>query len=146
MRYDRLWVISFISIMLLYPHIKFYSRNIPILRMMHYFPFFNELQQNTDIVKLRSKFMHELSITDLIIDVRCDSNGIRTHNHLVWFRLAKWLSAHLRTKWLSVRIQLLSLKLQIFPVSSEKFFDIQATIECRFHPKSVRDMISNSWL
>ena len=46
-----------------------------------------------------------------------DSNGIRTHNHLVHKRtlnyLAKWLSVHLRTKWLWVQILLLSLKLHI---------------------------------
>ena len=53
-----------------------------------------------------------------------DSNEIRTHNHLVCKRqlkhlaklasLAKWLSVRLRTKWLWVRILLLSLKLQIW--------------------------------
>ena len=52
-----------------------------------------------------------------------DSNGIRTHNHLVrngtlkhiakLASLAKWLSVCLQTKWLWVRILLLSLKLQI---------------------------------
>ena len=43
-----------------------------------------------------------------------DSNGIWTHNYLVreWTlnhlaKLAKWLSVHLRTKWLWVRILLL---------------------------------------
>ena len=53
-----------------------------------------------------------------------DSNGIRTHNHLVHkltlnhldklANLAKWLSARLRTKWLRVRIQFLSLS---FPMN-----------------------------
>ena len=53
-----------------------------------------------------------------------DSNGIRTHNHLVrngtlkhiakLACLAKWLSVCLQTKWLWVRILLLSLKLQIW--------------------------------
>ena len=48
-----------------------------------------------------------------------DSNGIRTHNHLVLKRtlqhlaklasLAKWLSVRLGTQWLWVRIPLLSL-------------------------------------
>ena len=52
-----------------------------------------------------------------------DSNGIRTHNHLVCKRtlnhlaklasLTKWLSIRLQTKWLWVRIPLLSLRLQI---------------------------------
>ena len=50
-----------------------------------------------------------------------DSNRIRTHNHLVRKRipnnlaklasLSKWLSVRLRSKWLWVRIPLLSLKL-----------------------------------
>ena len=53
-----------------------------------------------------------------------DSNAVWTHNHLVRKRpsglflkkasLAKWLSVRLRTKWLWVRILLLSLKLQIW--------------------------------
>ena len=56
-----------------------------------------------------------------------DSNGIRTHSHLVCKRtlnhlaklakknaiLVKRVSVRLRTKWMWVRIQLLSLKLQI---------------------------------
>ena len=49
-----------------------------------------------------------------------DSNGIWTHNHLVCktilnhlASLAKWFGVRLRTKWLWVRIPLLSLKLQI---------------------------------
>ena len=51
-----------------------------------------------------------------------DSNGIRTHNHLVHKRtlsrlaklasLAKWLTIRLRTKWLWLRIPLQSLKLR----------------------------------
>ena len=47
--------------------------------------------------------------------------------------LAKWLSVRLRTKWLWVRIQLQSLKLQ--------FLDIQATIECGFTLKPVHGMM-----
>ena len=40
-----------------------------------------------------------------------DSNVIRTHNHLVRKRtLNQWLGVRLRTKWLWVRIQLLSFK------------------------------------
>ena len=61
-------------------------------------------------------------------------------NHLV--SLTKWLSARLRAKWLWVRPRLLSLKLEILvPSSSKEFLDIQATIECRFTLKRVRDMI-----
>ena len=55
--------------------------------------------------------------------------------------LAKWLCVRLQTKWLRVRILLMSLKLQISPlVLSKKFIDIQVTIECRFTLKCVRDM------
>ena len=53
----------------------------------------------------------------------CDCNWTQTHNHLVQKRilnhldklasLAKWLSICLRTKWLCVRVQLQSPKLQI---------------------------------
>ena len=44
--------------------------------------------------------------------------------------LAKWLSVRLRTNWLWVRVPLQSLIL-----------DIQATVECGFTLKLVRDMI-----
>ena len=54
-----------------------------------------------------------------LLETPCDiwylsvSNEIRTHNHLVCKRtlkhLAKWLSVRLRTKWLWIRIPLLSL-------------------------------------
>ena len=59
----------------------------------------------------------------------------------LWLNLAKWLSVHLRTKWLWVRITLLSLKLQILRVLTKEFLDIQATIEFKFTLKRVRDMI-----
>ena len=53
--------------------------------------------------------------------------------------LAKWLSVRLQTKWFWVQLQ--SLKTSDFmPASSKKFLDIQATIECRFTLKRVRDM------
>ena len=46
-----------------------------------------------------------------------DQNRTRNDNHLVRKQtlkhLAKWLSACLRTKWLSVQVPLQSLKLQI---------------------------------
>ena len=57
--------------------------------------------------------------------------------------LPKWLSVRLRSKWLWLRIPLLSLKLKlnIAPVSSKEFLDIQRTTEFRFTLKRVRDMI-----
>ena len=66
-----------------------------------------------------------------------DSNWTRTHNHLVrkrtinyLARLAKWLSVRLRIKWLWVRDQLQSLKLQISRLlrarSSLKFSQLQS--------------------
>ena len=52
---------------------------------------------------------------NFIISKPC--NGTRTHNHLVCKptlkHLAKWMSVCLRTKWLWVRVQLQSLKLEI---------------------------------
>ena len=64
-----------------------------------------------------------LMVISEINSILSDSNGIRTHNHLVRKQtlkhlakltsLAKYLSVHLRTKWLWVPILLLSHKLQI---------------------------------
>ena len=59
-------------------------------------------------------------------------------NHLT--SLAKWLSVLLQTKWLWVRIPLLSLKLQISRLFWVRIIDIQATTECRFTLKRVCDM------
>ena len=50
-----------------------------------------------------------------------DYNGTRTHNHLVRKRTLNHLD--------------------IEPVSSMEFLDIQAIIECRFTLKQLRDMI-----
>ena len=56
--------------------------------------------------------------------------------------LGKWLSVHLRTKWLWVQFPLLPLKTSdIAPVSSEEYLDIQANVESRFTLKRVHDMI-----
>ena len=56
--------------------------------------------------------------------------------------LAKWSRVRLPTKWLWIRILLLSLKLQISCLFSSKgFLDIQATIEYRLILKRERDMI-----
>ena len=83
---------------------------------------------------------------------QCDSNVIRNHNHLVrkWTLnylaklagLAKWLSVRLRTKWLWVRITLLSLKLQIWRLlRARSSLTFRQTIERGFTLKLVRDMI-----
>ena len=63
---------------------------------------------------VKESLLEKGAISEVIID----SNGIRTHNHLVRKRtlnhlvklasLAKWLNVCLRTKWLWVRIPLLS--------------------------------------
>ena len=53
--------------------------------------------------------------------------------------LAKWLSVYLQTKWLWVVA--LTINLDIAPVSSKEFLDIQATIECGFTQNGIRDMI-----
>ena len=75
-----------------------------------------------------------------------DSNGIRTHNHLVCKRTlnhlarlttqlfassAKWLSVHLGTKWLWLLIPFLSLKLQIWCLlRGRSSLTFRQTIEC----------------
>ena len=82
------------------------------------------------------------------------SNKIRTHNplvrkqtlnHLAKFNaasLAKWLSVRLQTKWLRVRVSLLSLKPQIwYLLRARSFLTFRQTIECGFSLKLVRDMI-----
>ena len=56
--------------------------------------------------------------------------------------LAKWLSVRLRTKWLWVRIPLLSLKLQIWRLlRAWSSLTFRQTTECRFTLKLIRDMI-----
>ena len=59
--------------------------------------------------------------------------------------LAKWLSICLRTKWLQVRILLLSLKLQIwFLFQARSFLTFRQITECRFTMKPVCDIIRPS--
>ena len=59
--------------------------------------------------------------------------------------LAKWLSVHLQTKWLWVRISLLSLKLQIWHLlRGRSSLIFRQTIDCRFILKLVCDMIITS--
>ena len=80
-----------------------------------------------------------------------ECNATRTQNHLVHLvgkrtlnhlgSLGKWLSVGLQTRWLWVRVPLQSLKLEISPVSTKKFFDIQAIIEWGFPLMRVGDTI-----
>ena len=61
-------------------------------------------------------------------------------NHLA--SLAKWLSVHLRNKWLWVQVPVQSLKTSsIVSVLRKELLDIQATAECGFTLKRARDMI-----
>ena len=74
-----------------------------------------------------------------------DCNWTRTQNHWAHKQtpnhLAKWLSVCLQIKWFWVWVQLQSLKLQILHLLWERtFLDIQATIECGFTLKCIRDM------
>ena len=64
-------------------------------------------------------------------------------NHLAKLAsLAKWLSVSLRSKWLWVRIPLLSLKLQIWRLlRARSSLTSRQSIECRFALKLVRGMI-----
>ena len=62
-----------------------------------------------------------------------DCNWTRTQNHLVLKQTLNYLANHLaKLKYLA--------KLDFAPVSSKEFLDIQATIECGFTLKRVRDM------
>ena len=55
---------------------------------------------------------------------------------------AKWLSVRFRSKWLWVRIPLLSLKLQTWsPLRARSSLTFRQTIECKFTLKLVRHMI-----
>ena len=68
-----------------------------------------------------------------------DSNEIRTYNNASF---AKWLSVRSRTKWLWVRILLLSLKLQIWHLLwARSSMTFRQTIEWGFTLKLARDMI-----
>ena len=71
-----------------------------------------------------------------------DSDEIRTHNHLVRKWTYKLLSVRLRTKWLWVRISLLSRKFQIWHlVRARNSLTFRQTIEPGFTLKLVRNMI-----
>ena len=83
---------------------------------------------------------------------RSESNGIRTQNHLVRKRrlnhlaklacLAEWLSVRLRTKWLWVRISLLSPKHQIWRLLwARSSLPFRQTIECGSTLKLICDMM-----
>ena len=73
-----------------------------------------------------------------------DSNVIRTHNDLVRKRTLNHLAKHLvrlQSKWLWVRITLLSLKLQISRLlRARSSLTFRQTIERRFTLKLVRDI------
>ena len=56
----------------------------------------------------------------------CDCNGTQTHNHLISKRTLNHLT---------------KLSSDMAPASSKEFLDIQATVECGFTLKLVRDMI-----
>ena len=100
-------------------------------------------------ITIPTEFFVSIYWMSLILRV---SNAIRTYNHIVYKRtlnhlakltnLAKWLSVHLRTKWLWIRIALPSLKLQLWRLlwarSSSTF---KQTIECGFTLKLISDMI-----
>ena len=56
--------------------------------------------------------------------------------------LAEWLSVHLRTKWLWLRMSSLSLKSQMWPLlQARSSLTLRQTIECGFTLKLVRDMM-----
>ena len=95
-------------------------------------------------ITIPTEFFVSIYWMSLILSV---SNAIRTYNHIVYKRtlnhlaklanLAKWLSVHLRAKWLWIRIALPSLKIQLWRLlwtrSSSTF---KQTIECGFTLKT----------
>ena len=116
-------------------------------KLMDWFLYYNGLRHERVKRRPFRLFLETITISD--------SNGIRTHNHLVHkptlnhlarlaslVKLAKWLSVRLGTKWLWVQISLLSLKVQIWHLlrarSSLTFMQI---VECRFTVKLLCDMI-----
>ena len=101
-----------------------------------------------------------LNVKELLARSRCeiwrwsDCNWTRTQNHLVLKRtlnhlakLAKWSSCVLSTYlygafdciFLSCHVRVF-LSCHVAPASSKEFLDIQATVECGFTLKRVRDM------
>ena len=66
----------------------------------------------------------------IVSDLLFDSSGIRTRNHVV----RKWIPNHLA----KFRVPLQSLKLC---ACFQHSVDMQATVDCRFTQKCVRDMI-----
>ena len=75
--------------------------------------------------------------SNLLSNKNCKQNQNISNIALIilFWVMAKWLSVHLRIKWLWVRVQLQSLK----PLSKE-FLPIPTTIECRFTLKRICDM------
>ena len=97
---------------------------------------------------LKRLLLNDVQISNFLKTFANESNGIRTHNHLVRKRtfnyLVNWLRVRLQNKWLWVQISLLSLKLQIprlFRARSKEFLNIQRTIYCRFTLKLLSVMI-----
>ena len=109
------------------------------------------MKQNLETMpKLYSQFRGTVLLFIITQIKQRNYNGTRTHNHLVCKRTlthlatlaCKWLNVRLRTEWLWVRVPLQSLKTSdIASVSSKEFIDIQATTECEFNLKRVRDKI-----
>ena len=116
---------------------------MPVSHVTYTFQSESTLHSCLNVKELLAWSMHEIwSLSDC--------NWAQTHiylvhkqtlNHLAKLTsLAKWLSAHLWTKGLWVRVQLQLLKLPISPALSKEFLDIQATTECGFTLKRVCDM------
>ena len=75
------------------------------------------LKQETNQIRAVSIVKIKFCLFKKAVYDTSDCNWTRNHNHLVhkqtFNHLAKWLSVRLWTKWLWVRVQLQSLKLQI---------------------------------
>ena len=115
-----------------------FLHNIVLIHRLDAFLYFDSQNNNTN----RILSFNLLNVSNSKCQQR-DSNlqphSLQTNtNHLAKLaNLAKWLSVHLRTKWLWIRIALPSLKLQLWRLlwarSSSTF---KQTIECGFTMKT----------
>ena len=89
------------------------------------------------MIELCCEYLSVRCIWLYVIIMSCTSFRVNPHSSL-----AKWLSVCLQTKWLWVRISLLSLKRQIWHLLwARSSLTFRQTIECGFTLKLVRDMI-----
>ena len=120
--------------------IELYCEYLPVRRIWLYVIIMSHMS-----IRVNQLSIVRLNVKELLSQSRShiwslsDSNEIRTYNNASF---AKWLSVRSRTKWLWVRILLLSLKLQIWHLLwARSSMTFRQTIEWGFTLKLARDMI-----